>query len=369
MRWSQLWRLPYWDPTCMFIIDSMHCLFEGLVENHCRIVLDLLVANAKSSIQLETAYKWNFHAVDEEMVNKWSKRDFTHVRHVQKMLLDSIRASDNDLEDAYTSLHRSFHKKNFNALHFVCRDLSCLPDPVGHQLNKNDFVCSLVAWHHRKPLVSANPPLPRVVTPFVISRIRDVLRDLAKPLWLNVLSSDFADFFGTKAAGSLKADKWCTFFTVFLSIALVTLWGDSTQHRTVEEAHHLRQVLDHTIALVSAVVISTSRYMTLCRAEAYCKYIKQYVGGLVELYPHVGPCMNHHISFHIYDFLLLFGPVRSWWCFPVERLVGVLQNLPSNHKSGMPLSFSYIFFHSHLLLGQMEVSIFSSYIAASKLRC
>ena len=153
----------------------MHCLFEGLVEDHCHIVLDLSVANAKSPVQPETTYEWNFHAVDEEMANKWSKHDFTHVRHVQRMLLDPIQASDDDLEDVYTSLRRSFHKKNFNALHFVYRDLGCLPDPAGHQLNKNNLVRSLVAWRRRKPLVSANPPLPRIVTSFVISQIWDVL--------------------------------------------------------------------------------------------------------------------------------------------------------------------------------------------------
>ena len=50
VRWSQLWRLPYWDPTRMLVVDSMHCLFEGLVEDHCRIVLNLSVANAKSPV-------------------------------------------------------------------------------------------------------------------------------------------------------------------------------------------------------------------------------------------------------------------------------------------------------------------------------
>ena len=88
------------------------------------------------------------------------------------------------------------------------------------------------------------------------------------------------------------------------------------------------------MALVSAVLVGTSHYMTLRKAEAYRKYIKRYVGDLTELYPHIGPRTNHHVSFHIYDFLLLFGPVHSWWCFPFERLVGVLQNLPSNHKFG-----------------------------------
>jgi hypothetical protein len=47
VRWSELWRLPYWDPTRMLVIDSMHCLLEGLVHYHCRRVLEL--SSSKSS--------------------------------------------------------------------------------------------------------------------------------------------------------------------------------------------------------------------------------------------------------------------------------------------------------------------------------
>ncbi|KZP26232.1 hypothetical protein FIBSPDRAFT_703764, partial [Athelia psychrophila] len=36
VRWSELWRLSYYDPIRMLIIDGMHNLFEGLVQFHCR---------------------------------------------------------------------------------------------------------------------------------------------------------------------------------------------------------------------------------------------------------------------------------------------------------------------------------------------
>ncbi|KIM58795.1 hypothetical protein SCLCIDRAFT_35135, partial [Scleroderma citrinum Foug A] len=32
VRWSPLWCLPYWDPGHQLIIDSMHCLLEGLAQ-------------------------------------------------------------------------------------------------------------------------------------------------------------------------------------------------------------------------------------------------------------------------------------------------------------------------------------------------
>ncbi|KJA14082.1 hypothetical protein HYPSUDRAFT_150826, partial [Hypholoma sublateritium FD-334 SS-4] len=39
IRWSELWRLPYWDPARMLVVDSMHCLLEGTAHFHFRHVL------------------------------------------------------------------------------------------------------------------------------------------------------------------------------------------------------------------------------------------------------------------------------------------------------------------------------------------
>ncbi|EKM60215.1 uncharacterized protein PHACADRAFT_23641 [Phanerochaete carnosa HHB-10118-sp] len=105
------------------------------------------------------------------------------------------------------------------------------------------------------------------------------------------------------------------------------------------------------MALVSAVMVAEMHHMTPRRRMAYVEYIRQYVSKLHTLFPHVRPRPNKHVAFHIFDFLLLYGPIQSWWCFPFERLVGVLQNLPSNHK-----------------FGQMEGSLMKSFIATSKLR-
>ncbi|KIP01754.1 hypothetical protein PHLGIDRAFT_80148 [Phlebiopsis gigantea 11061_1 CR5-6] len=156
---------------------------------------------------------------------------------------------------------------------------------------------------------------------------------------MNALPSDFAEYFGTATGGSPKASEWRMFFTVYLPVALVSLWGENGSHLDGPNQAHLRRVLDNTMALVSAVTVASFHYMTHERAAAYLQYIRMYVSGLPELYPHLEPRTNEHVAFHIHDFLLLYGPVRSWWCFPFERLVGVLQNLNSNHKFGKFLSW------------------------------
>ena len=43
VRWSELLRLPYWDPTRYALIDAMHNLYLGELQAHCRSVLGINV--------------------------------------------------------------------------------------------------------------------------------------------------------------------------------------------------------------------------------------------------------------------------------------------------------------------------------------
>ena len=56
VRWSEFWRLPYWDPSKMLVIDSMHCILEGLVHYHCRYVLELDAKQAKVNVPMVAAF-------------------------------------------------------------------------------------------------------------------------------------------------------------------------------------------------------------------------------------------------------------------------------------------------------------------------
>ena len=121
------------------------------------------------------------------------------------------------------------------------------------------------------------------------------------------------------------------------------------------------------MSLVLAVYLACARTMTLERASAYRSCITNYVGNLKSVYPLSSLHPNHHAAFHIYDYLILFGPVQSWWMFPFKRLIGALQRLPSNHKPGECV------FRLHgnqswwFLIGELENAIFHSYVKGAKL--
>jgi hypothetical protein len=341
VRWSELWRLSYWDPTRMLVVDTMHCLYEGLIKMHCRVALNLSVANANAPEPAVPAFSWHFASVDVETARGWSKNDIKCVSQIHNLLVESIQATDDvSTKLVLATLSQRLSKKNMKSLAFVCRDLGCIP--VVNKIVKSHYVEALVKWRSERPLVNANPPPSRLVNAATITRIREVIRDTVKPSWLNSLPSDLSVLFGTSAAGSFKADEWRTFFTVFLPLALISLWGDGTVHSSLSTANHLHEVLDHTMALVCAVLVAGSHYMTLAKAQRYRDCIQAYVANLPRFYPHLDPRINQHMAFHVYDFLLLYGPIRSWWCFPFERLIGVLQNLPSNHNLGLSLSLMHI---------------------------
>ena len=41
VRWSELLRLPYWDPTRFVVVEAMHNFFLGDLQHHCQKVLSM----------------------------------------------------------------------------------------------------------------------------------------------------------------------------------------------------------------------------------------------------------------------------------------------------------------------------------------
>ena len=117
--------------------------------------------------------------------------------------------------------------------------------------------------------------------------------------------------FGDAAAGPLKADGWWMMTTVYIPLALISLWGDDGTSRpaTAKFSH----ILDHTMASVSAVSVACLQTMTEPRRSACHHCMAMWVGGLQKIHSGSNNCVNGHMALHIYDFLCLFGPVHSWW--------------------------------------------------------
>jgi hypothetical protein len=176
------------------------------------------------------------------------------------------------------------------------------------------------------PLDSGYTP-PITVSPEIIDRIRNVIRTMETPSWFPSVPANFGD----ASAGTLKAAEWRALATLYLPVALISLWGEGSIHTTPEAARSAREVLDHTMLLVSAVILICYRSSTLARAQTMLEYLLAYTQDLRQLHKGINHHPIHHMALHLYEFILLYGPVRNWWTFPFERLIGTLQRLPQNH--------------------------------------
>lgn len=175
-------------------------------------------------------------------------------------------------------------------------------------------------------------------TPELMEHIRHVIRQTSKPTWINSVPHNFGD----TAAGSLKADEWRTLSTVYLPLALVTFWCYVSDGETITIKRRRQEVLDQTMELVQAVTVIFKRSVTKEDATAYDNHIKKYLQDLHVVHPHAKLLPNMHMATHMSRFLTRFGSVYSWWTFPFERLIGLLQNLPSNNVEGK-LSGLYLY--------------------------
>lgn len=166
-----------------------------------------------------------------------------------------------------------------------------------------------------------------------MEEIRKDIRNILTPSWCSSVPSSL----GNASHGKLKADQWRTLGTLHLPLSLIRLWGtiDPSNDRSIR----CYKILKVTMSLLSAVIIATSRITSKDHASAYLLHMREYIEGVKALFPDYEFRPNHHMSFHISEFLILFGPVQSWWTFPFERLIGALQHMPHNYKIGEALLF------------------------------
>ena len=149
VRWSELWRLPYWDPTCQLVIDSMHCIFEGLIPYHFRNILGLTSTNAKEKEVLLPAFEHNFAAVDIQANSqlsekvRLSEKEVGQVESISHALCQHIGDGPEEQEKGLEDLHRWLLNKNLKALSFVGHGLEL---PLKEKMTKRQWVDALVTW-------------------------------------------------------------------------------------------------------------------------------------------------------------------------------------------------------------------------------
>ena len=154
-------------------------------------------------------------------------------------------------------------------------------------------------------------------------KMLSVIQRVKAPTWLTPVPHNL----GAPGTGKVKADQWRVLGAVHLPLALVQIWGNQSNQRN-------GPILDATFALLSAIIIASSRTTSSRHASEYLQYMRSYMNGIKDIFPDFAMHPNHHMSLHLHEYLVQYGPVHSWWTFPFERLIGTLQHLPINNKYG-----------------------------------
>lgn len=140
------------------------------------------------------------------------------------------------------------------------------------------------------------------------------------------------------------------------------LWHSSSGDRAA--ALHL------TYLLVSAILVATSRTTSSRHADLYLKFMTEYIEGIKKHFPDFELHPNHHFAFHLRRYLIQYGPMHDWWTFPFERIIGMLQRIPTNDKTGTQVTECPVPLYRILtnVAGEIEKTIAQSFHRASNLR-
>jgi hypothetical protein len=180
------------------------------------------------------------------------------------------------------------------------------------------------------------PPRPATAnwTPFITRQVLESIRaDIAgtsRPTWQASLPVNF----GCPEHGKLKADQWRTALEFDIPVSFIKILSKRKSTGNVDEDKCAQRIVEHTMDLALAMTWGMTRRTSPYHAEKYRFYINRYVAGIQELYPDYILKPKHHYALHLSEVLTEFGPLHGTWTFPTERLIGRLQKIITNNKSG-----------------------------------
>jgi Transposase family tnp2 len=155
-RWSEMWRLPYWNPTRQLVVDAMHCVLEGVAHHHFRIALGLTSVSAASKPEVVRAFSHRFTKVDSEQLplpDDMSVKEAKSLTGIHSLLTAALAGVDDDgnvidqeeFDASIASFSKRLSNKNMKPLRFVARDVNCAPTSLG-RIYKKQWVDALVSW-------------------------------------------------------------------------------------------------------------------------------------------------------------------------------------------------------------------------------
>jgi hypothetical protein len=159
-----------------------------------------------------------------------------------------------------------------------------------------------------------------------LRRIQRGIKDTVRPGYQAPPPSNL----GEPNHGKLKADIYRTLMEFDIPVSMVELCTISPG----QDSSRKRKLLECTMSLATAICWATSHRTSAKHVKEYMKNMQAYLSSLHELFPNRDLQPSHHSAIFIGEMLMRFGPIHGWWCFPFERVIGLLQQINTNSKLG-----------------------------------
>lgn len=285
VRYSVLIELEYWNIVEFHVVDSMHNLLLGLLSWHLRRFWSMQDVKKEEDIIQPVS--------TSELLQLWTEHS--------DPLPPKNYASDND--------------HNVNESEQVEQEESLNSNTSGSDADFDPLYNA--GWNG---VWEAPPPDEIVIDAAMLKTINELLPRVQIPSWIKRA----IPVVGKASFGKLKADEWRNLFSIQLPLILIPLWAGSDQIKL--------SLLKNFCDLVSLVNLALKRSISKAHIDRYRVHVQHYLEGSLALFGHCSLAPNHHMAIHLAECLERFGPVRAWWSFPFERLMGsILKSCHNNH--------------------------------------
>ncbi|KZT08857.1 uncharacterized protein LAESUDRAFT_617409, partial [Laetiporus sulphureus 93-53] len=398
VRWSQLLKLPYWDPIAFTVVDTMHNQYLGLIRTHCKEIWGM-----------------NIEVEDGDGM-------YVHARNVPP------RPSDTDMQEGKHLLYGGSMSQLAKCTKAVLWHL-CFEHDLRCARTKKQLLASLVHWvidTSSAMDVTSKSNNSTSTLPMMEERVRKAEASLArgsqaktlathcKPALIAMCESRHLESTGVKAVLAERLITWnthatavdvSTLFCFFIKNysrsnqpprlsheqheegktrnASTVVLGRNTLaqvHADMEQTElpswvspapcnfgtetrgklhadqwlaacsinlpitlvrlwgkeqgRKQKMLQNFMDLLTAVTISSMLEISHQHIQIYERSLLRYLQTLRELYKEAVIKPNHHLALHVGESLRIFGPAHSTRTFSTERMNYLLMQTNTNGKFG-----------------------------------
>ncbi|KAG1905079.1 uncharacterized protein F5891DRAFT_889289, partial [Suillus fuscotomentosus] len=391
VRWTELLRLPYWDPISFTVVESMHILYLRILRYHCRVAWRMNIdlqdgetpsgEGAKSIARpsdecmqkgVEALATGTFAALDActrpvlfHLCQDRSLRRASTKRALIKTLLNWVR-----ILSSLSSTGKEVQNNQRTAEEYVSASSEVDPDTL---MGYTRIVLVALCSERHLSIVGQKRILVQRLIRWRAEQDQRDTNDCGVPTdFKNIHSSHSTDspplgpvsdvnndqlhrvVLGQSLVTEIRKDMLHTELPTWVSRAPKAL-GSTAQGKLSADQWRaactinmtitlirlwggkdglIKAMLDNYMDLITAVELGCMLVISPGHITQYDFYMQRYLENFKDLYKTLRLVPSHHISLHLGEFLCSFGPVHAWRAFAFERYNYLLQRENTNGKFG-----------------------------------